>query len=128
MARMHIVGDAPSNVDSSSFPATSWTRVGRAQQTASEEAFEAISELCEAYWYPLYANLRGSGSSPEDAADLTQGFLTLLVEQRLLKHVSPEKGKLRTYLLNAVQKFRAQDFPGTAGTEAGWGCCSRVDR
>ena len=39
---------------------------------------EALSSLCQTYWYPLYAYLRRRGLDPEDARDLTQGFLTSL--------------------------------------------------
>ena len=43
---------------------------------------EALSSLCQTYWYPLYAYLRRRGLDPEDARDLTQGFLTSLIDGR----------------------------------------------
>ena len=39
----------------------------------SQAAREALSSLCQTYWYPLYAYLRRRGLGPEDARDLTQG-------------------------------------------------------
>ena len=103
----------------SPFPATSWTMVNLAQQSASEDAFEALSQLCEAYWYPLYAFLRGSGSSPEDASDLTQGFLAALVEKEYLKSVDRNKGKLRTFLLDALTKFRSKEYRARTAQKRG---------
>ena len=37
------------------------------------QAREALSSLCQTYWYPLYAYLRRRGLDPEDARDVTQG-------------------------------------------------------
>jgi DNA-directed RNA polymerase specialized sigma24 family protein len=34
-----------------------------------------MAQLCERYWYPLYAFLRQQNRSAEDAQDLVQGFL-----------------------------------------------------
>ena len=48
----------------------------------SQAAREALASLCETYWYPLYAYLRRRGLDPEDARDLTQGFLTSLIERQ----------------------------------------------
>ena len=48
----------------------------------SQAAREALSSLCQTYWYPLYAYLRRRGLDPEDARDLTQGFLTSLIERQ----------------------------------------------
>ena len=37
----------------------------------SQAAREALSTLCQTYWYPLYAYLRRRGLDPEDAVSYT---------------------------------------------------------
>ncbi len=94
----------------SAFPETRWTIIGTAQQEATEKAFEALSDLCEAYWYPLYGYLRSAGSSEADAKDLIQGFLAMLIEKDYIKSADRTKGKMRTFLLDALTKYRAKDY------------------
>jgi hypothetical protein len=57
------------------FATTHWSLVLTAQgQSAAAE--EALEELCRIYWRPLYAFARRQGCDPEEARDLTQGFLS----------------------------------------------------
>jgi RNA polymerase sigma-70 factor (ECF subfamily) len=56
------------------FPETRWSVVLAAQGAGGENARRALNELCGAYWYPIYAYIRRTGRTPEDAEDLTQGF------------------------------------------------------
>ena len=69
----------------------------------------ALAALCEAYWYPLYAYVRRRGIDAEDARDLTQGFLTSLLERRDFQRVRPERGRFRAFLLASLQHFLAND-------------------
>ena len=64
------------------FETTRWSLVLAAAGNDSQAAREALSSLCQTYWYPLYAYLRRRGLDPEDARDLTQGFLTSLIERQ----------------------------------------------
>src|ERR1700739_1293692 len=57
----------------------------------------ALTELCQLYWYPLYAFARRRGHGPPDAQDLTQGFFLHLLKDRALKHAHPLKGKFRSF-------------------------------
>lgn len=66
-----------------------------------------MERLCEAYWYPLYAYLRRKGYSAEDCQDLVQSFFEALIEKNFLKVVSPEKGRFRWFLMDAISKFAA---------------------
>lgn len=81
------------------FPSTHWTRVQQAVREDDPNAAQALAEICDAYWYPLYAYFRRCGKSAEDAEDLTQGFFARLLERRLLSNADAERGRLRTYLL-----------------------------
>ncbi len=63
-----------------------------------------MDELCAAYWMPLYAFARQWGCPPEDAEDATQEFLTAVTAGGLLDAASPDRGRLRTFLLAAFQR------------------------
>ncbi len=82
------------------FHTTRWSLVTRAGG-APEEARLALGELCEAYWYPLYAFLRRRGEGEEDARDLVQGFLAGLLERGQLG-ADQARGRFRSYLLGAL--------------------------
>ena len=48
-----------------------------------ESAREALAELCQAYWQPLYGYVRRQGYRAEEARDLTQGYFLRLLEKLL---------------------------------------------
>ena len=89
------------------FPETRWSRIETAitQNIASEKA---LNELCEDYWYPLYGFLRNLGDSQEEAAEIVQDFLVMVIQKNHLKSVSPKKGKLRDFLMNSLMQFRKE--------------------
>src|SRR5262249_3638881 len=87
------------------FHTTHWSLVAAAQDRASPEAQRALTELCEVYWYPLYAFIRRSGHGSEEARDLTQEFFARLLEKDYLAGVDREKGKFRSFLLTACKHF-----------------------
>jgi hypothetical protein len=64
------------------FVTTHWSLVGAARpdEAGQTRAREALEELCRAYWYPLYAFVRGRGYSAVDAQDLTQTFFARFIE------------------------------------------------
>jgi len=82
---------------------------------------EAMEALCRAYWYPLYAFVRRSGRSAEDAQDLTQTFFARLLEKDFLRLVAPEKGRFRTFLLVAFKRFLAQEWHKSQAVKRGGG-------
>jgi len=85
------------------FPATRWSMV-LAAAGGGVSARAALEELCRLYWFPLYAFSRQWGCSPQDAEDETQNFLTKMASEDLLSRAMPDRGKLRTYLLQAFQR------------------------
>ncbi|MHC1765346.1 MAG: RNA polymerase sigma factor [Verrucomicrobiia bacterium] len=87
------------------FATTHWSAVVAAGDAQSPRASKALEELCQAYWYPLYAYVRRQGHNPEDAQDLTQGFFARLVAKDYLSVVRPERGKFRWFLLSAINCF-----------------------
>jgi DNA-directed RNA polymerase specialized sigma24 family protein len=92
-----------------SFDTTQWSLVVAAGGDDSAAARPALAALCEAYWYPLYAYVRRWGADPDDAGDLTQAFLTSLLERRDFRHVRRERGRFRSFLLASLQHFLAND-------------------
>ncbi len=89
------------------FEQTRWSLVALAAQPGGKEAECALNEICQLYWYPLYAWLRRSGRSPEAAEDLTQDFLLWFIEKRHLEKADASKGKLRSFLLSCLKHYAA---------------------
>ena len=87
------------------FATTHWSVVLAAGDPASPEARGALETLCRTYWYPLYAYLRRTGRSPEDAEDLVQGFFLHLLQREVLKTVQREGGRFRSFLLATLKHF-----------------------
>ena len=100
-------GEAESRYES--FASTRWSIVIEAgnSATVSAHAFNALSELCQIYWRPLYSFLRRQGCSPEDARDLIQGFFADLIETRAYARADREKGRFRSFLLGTLKHFVA---------------------
>ena len=94
----------------SSFQTTHWTVVLHAAQGQSLEAGQAaLASFCRDYWPPLYTFLRRRGYAPPDAQDLVQGFFAHLLAENTLSRIRREKGRLRTFLLNSLEYFVAND-------------------
>ena len=102
--------DTPAAPPSPLFVTTRWSVVLAAQDKSSPNAAAALETLCLAYWYPLYAYVRGSGRSPQDAQDLTQEFFARLLAQDWLRVVLPEKGRFRTFLLVTMKRFLTNEW------------------
>lgn len=73
----------------------------------SSAAHQALAELCEVYWFPLYAFARRQGVPAEDARDLIQSFFLLLLQRGDLGSVRPERGRFRSFLLASLRHFIA---------------------
>src|SRR5829696_2383263 len=86
------------------FRTTHWSVVlaAGADEVAGKKALE---ELCQTYWYPLYAFVRRRGHNPHDAQDSTQEFLLQLIERKSLQSVAPERGRFRSFLLVSLKNF-----------------------
>jgi RNA polymerase sigma factor (sigma-70 family) len=97
----------PAPAQGARFATTCWSVIAAAQDPASPAAHQALSALCSAYWYPLYAYVRRQGHTPHEAEDLTQEFFTRLVEKDFLAGVDPALGKFRSFLLAACSHFLA---------------------
>jgi RNA polymerase sigma factor (sigma-70 family) len=95
--------------DPARFYTTRWSAILVAAESQVPGSQAALSELCQLYWYPLYAFARRRGHGPPDAQDLTQGFFLHLLKNRALKHAHPLKGKFRSFLLASFQNFTSDE-------------------
>lgn len=77
--------------------------------------------LCRTCWYPLYAHIRQRGHKPEDAQDLTQEFLARLLDKNWLADVSPHKGRFRSFLLMALNRFLINEYDHHRAIKRGGG-------
>ena len=80
------------------FPTTQWSRVITASTRDAPEAREALSGLCRAYWYPIYAYIRHRRYTAEQARDLTQDFFAYVLERDLFAKADPARGRFRAFL------------------------------
>src|ERR1051326_4088522 len=120
------MSDNPTNPDpdvsrSRTFVTTHWSVVLTAGGSDTPRARDALSTLCQTYWYPLYAYVRGRGYTREDAEDLTQGFFARLLEKHWIGDADREKGRFRSFLLMALQRFISDEWDKARALKRGGG-------
>jgi RNA polymerase sigma-70 factor (ECF subfamily) len=103
------------------FATTHWTVVLAAGGRPTPQAEHALAELCQTYWYPLYAYVRRRGCSREDAEDLTQGFFARFLERNCLDGVASDKGRFRAFLLAALKHHLANEWDRAGRLKRGGG-------
>lgn len=86
------------------FAPTRWTLVLRASG-GSGEGPAALSELCGAYYEPVFAFLRRSRRSEDEARELAHEFFARLLARGGFVGPDPARGRFRNYLLGAVKYF-----------------------
>jgi DNA-directed RNA polymerase specialized sigma24 family protein len=108
----------------SAFVTTHWSVVLTAGHSDTTRAHEALSSLCKTYWYPLYAYVRRRGHSPEDAKDSTQDFFARLLAGNWVADADRAKGRFRTFLLTALNRFLANEWNHAQAQKRGGGSAS----
>ncbi len=87
------------------FPDTSWTLIRRAREDGRARR-AALEALAARYWKPLYFRARRGGLPIEEAKDAVQGFLLHLLERDdFVERLDPAKGRLRSYLKTALDRW-----------------------
>jgi DNA-directed RNA polymerase specialized sigma24 family protein len=89
------------------FPVTQWSLVQRAQG----ESTVALNTLCSKYRRPLLAWMQSRqrelhGLEPED---LVNAFLAFKLPQQILKTVTPEKGKFRSFVRICLKNYASDE-------------------
>jgi RNA polymerase sigma factor (sigma-70 family) len=89
------------------FMTTCWSIVLSCSDSATDEekAQAALAELCKIYWRPVFAYICRQGQSIPDAQDLTQEFFAKVLKGRLLQSADRNRGRFRSLLLTALQRF-----------------------
>jgi DNA-directed RNA polymerase specialized sigma24 family protein len=103
------------------FVTTRWTVVLSAGRKSSPHSDRALGELCQTYWYPLYAYVRRQGHTKEDAEDLVQAFFGKFLEKNYLEGLSAERGRFRAFLLAALKHFLANEWDKSHRQKRGGG-------
>lgn len=107
------------------FLSTQWGIVLRSLESQADDgpapAREALAQLCESYWPPLYSFVRRRGYSSADAQDLVQSFFVYLLARKVHARADPAKGKFRTFLLAALKHFLADAWDREQALKRGSG-------
>ena len=120
------MSDSPSTAPATTAPpgevfvTTRWTVVLAAGRTSSHSD-RALGELCQTYWYPLYAYVRRRGHPKADAEDLVQAFFAKFLEKNYLEGLRAERGKFRAFLLASLKHFLANEWDKSQRQKRGGG-------
>ena len=99
------------------FPTTRISLIAAAQGPSRE----ALAELCQIYWRPLFVFVKHSGYGEDDARDLTQGFIARMIEKDVLRHFSAERGRFRSFLLASLKHFLLNQHDAAHALKRGGG-------
>ncbi|MCG8649594.1 MAG: hypothetical protein MI861_07165 [Pirellulales bacterium] len=88
----------------SRFPTTHWSLIHQVGEDSTGSR-EQLGRLLETYRHPMYTHLRARGVSHEQAEDLIQDFTIEILNKNLLAIADPQRGKFRTLLLTALDRF-----------------------
>ncbi len=103
------------------FATTRWSVVLDARAGADEAARDAMTELVEAYYSPLYAFARRRGHDADEAGDLVQGFFVRMLETDGFGGARRERGRFRSYLLGAFKHFLGHERERSLAAKRGGG-------
>ena len=90
------------------FATTRWSLIllsGAGSGSKDWETREALAELCQIYWRPIFFFITRRGYPPEDAEDLTQDFFVRILRGDWLQKADPARGRFRSLLLKSLQNF-----------------------
>jgi DNA-directed RNA polymerase specialized sigma24 family protein len=88
------------------FPTTQWAELVSLQENDSSQVRErVVRQLCQNYWFPLYAFARLRGLRKHDAEDAVQSFFLTTGDAEFFQKADQEKGKFRTFLLTAFTRL-----------------------
>jgi RNA polymerase sigma-70 factor (ECF subfamily) len=68
----------------------------------------SLEEVARRSWPAIYAFIRASGRSPDEASELTQGFICdVFLSRDLLGKADQSRGRFRTLVMGAVRNYLA---------------------
>ena len=96
---------------SASATGTSWTLIQDAINDHSPTKSNSRDQLMRRYWAAVFAFIRSSGRTPQQAEDLTQGFFCdVVLGRNLLDRAEESRGRFRSLLLSAVRNYLADEY------------------
>jgi len=98
------------------FANTRWSMVMHLAGTESPAARDALGELAQRYWHPVYAYVRRSGHSPAVAKELTHTILRRLSQDDAARRPAPASGHYRHFLLERVRSYLAGEVAAPAAS------------
>ena len=88
------------------FEHTIWSTVLKAKAGDEQTRAAALERLLTRYRQPILRHIQAcQGCSPEQAEDLTQGFLHQCLRLDFLSQVSAEHGRFRTFIKTCIKNF-----------------------
>ena len=88
------------------FVTTRWSLIlSEGLSARRSPARDALEQLCQIYWRPIFTFICRRGYSAADAQDLTQDFFVMLLEGNLLTSADPSRGRFRCFLLKSLSNF-----------------------
>lgn len=91
----------------SSMTQTNWDLIRDAAGN-SPTSQASLEEVARRSWPAIYAFIRASGRNPDEASELTQGFLCdVFLSRGLLEKADQNRGRFRTLVLGSVRNYLA---------------------
>lgn len=103
------------------FATTHWTVVLAAGRRHTPQSDAALEQLCQTYWFPLYAYVRRRGHAKPDAEDMVQGFFATFLAKNYLEGLEAERGRFRAFLLASLKHFLANEWNRSQRQKRGGG-------
>ncbi|OAI42844.1 hypothetical protein AYO41_03410 [Verrucomicrobia bacterium SCGC AG-212-E04] len=104
-----------------SYAASRWSVVLASGRSQSAEAPEAMTQLCQAFWQPIYGYLRQRGYSVDQARYALQEFFGDLRDKRTGTPAERPQGRLRVFVRSCLQNFLATTDRHTAARDRSGG-------
>ena len=104
-----------------SFETTQWTLVVNAAGQGSADAREALGQLCDKYWQPLFEYARRRSRDEATANDSVQSFLARLIEKDTIAVANQERGKFRSFLIVSFKRFLNEKYVRANAQQRGGG-------
>jgi RNA polymerase sigma-70 factor (ECF subfamily) len=111
----------PPGSHGSQFATTQWSIVLAAGDALGDDSRAALAQLCEHYWYPLYAFVRHRVRDLHEAQDLTQAFFSQLFEKQALAAADRSRGRFRAFLLTSFKNFLSNERDKRQAVKRGGG-------
>ncbi|MEM6853675.1 MAG: hypothetical protein AAF593_04620 [Planctomycetota bacterium] len=116
-------------MSSQHFPTTIWSLVREADHERTVVRTAALDQLLRQYAPAMVSHLaRRKRLLPEHAEDIVQGFIVeKVLEKGLVGKADANRGKFRTLLLTALDRYLASDFRAASAQKRGGGRVSSLE-